>query len=180
MVGLIILVLCGLYVGLALFVAKQVGKGSSSKFAKYTTIAVFVLIPTWDVIPGQLYHGHLCETEGGVKVFKTLEVDKTYFLPDGQPDEEKLGNRFDRPSVVDRTYSKVFHITKYQRSIVDKQTGNNLGTATDFWHYGGWFMKMILPDASSTVCPQYQKHAVSSSLWREVVHPRVDVQSGGQ
>lgn len=180
MVGLIILVLCGLYVGLALFVAKQVGKGSSSKFVKYTTIAVFVLIPTWDVIPGQLYHGHLCETEGGIKVFKTLEVDRTYFLPDGQPDEEKLRELIEEQVITDRDFSKILHITKDQISLFDRQAGVPIGTAVDFWYYGGWFMKMILPDASSRICPGYPHHTMPSSLWRKVVRSQSDVNSGGR
>lgn len=177
MLGIAVLVMCGLYVGLALSVVQRVG--SKRKFAKVLMGAVFALIPTWDIIPGQLYHQYLCKTEGGIQVFKTVEVDRTYFLPDGQPDEEKLGHRFDRPSIVDRAYSKVFHITKYQRSIVDKETGDNMGTATDYWYSGGWLKKAVLPDSASEVCPRYPNHTVSSSLWKKVILLRSEAKSGG-
>lgn len=176
MFGLAFLVACGLYAWLALFVAKQVGKGTGSKLAKYVAIAVFALLPTWDLIPGRLYHEHLCKTEGGVKVFKTIEVERAYFLPDGRPDEKRLQERVDWVGEPDRTFSTLFHITKNQDLLVDKRTGEQLGTATDFWYKGGWFKRIILPDALSTICPQYPNYSVSSSLLREVVRPETNTQ----
>jgi len=181
MFGLAFLVACGLYVWLAIFVAKRVGKGTGSKLAKYVTIAVFALIPTWDILPGQLYHQHLCKTEGGVKVFKTIEVDKAYFLPDGLPDETKIREQLlDRTGEPDRAFSTLFHIAKYQTVLIDKRTGERLGTATDFWHYGGWFQASLLHLGGSTICPQYPNFSVSSSLLREVVRPQNDMHLGEQ
>lgn len=181
MFGLAVLVALGLYIYLAKIIVQIVGKRTESKLGKYATIAVFVLIPTWDIIPGQLYHQHLCKTEGGVKVFKTIEIDEAYFLPNGQPDEKKIREQLlDRVvGEPDRTFSTLFHITKDQTFLVDKQTGARLGSATDFWYYGSWIKKKILPEASSTICPQYPNFSVSSSLLQEVVRPRADTQLGG-
>lgn len=180
MFGLAFLVVCGLYVWFALFVAKRVGKGTDSKFAKYAAIAVFVLIPLWDIIPGQLYHEHLCKTEGGVRVFKTVEVEKTFFLPDGHLDEKQLSGRFDRLTAMDRSFSKIFHIAKHQLSIVDKQSGEQLGTATQFSYFGGWLHTTILIEAAPDPCPQFGRD-IYDSLWRQVVHQKTDnVRSGGQ
>ena len=69
MIGLIFLLVLALYAGMAWFIVKAL----PSKRAKYTVIAIFVLIPTWDVVPGWFYLWYLCETEGGVKVFKSVE-----------------------------------------------------------------------------------------------------------
>lgn len=73
-------------------------------------VAIFVLIPTWDVIPGRLYFQHLCEKEAGIKVFKTVEVDKSYLTPNGQPDEKRLSmsSRFVMVRKDDREYSSIF------------------------------------------------------------------------
>jgi hypothetical protein len=180
MFGLAFLVACGLYVWMALFVAKQVGKGTGSRLSKYSTLVAFALLPTWDLIPGQLYHEHLCKTEGGVKVFKTIEVEKAYFLPDGRLDEKKLEERVDWVEKPDRTFSMLFHITKNQDLLIDKRTSEQLGTATDFWYYGGWFQASFLHLGGSTICPQYPNYGVSSSLLREVVRPRPDMNLGGQ
>jgi hypothetical protein len=69
MVGLIFLFVLILYVGIAWLIVKAL----PSKKAKYIVIAAFALIPTWDVAPGWLYFWYLCETEGGVKVYKSVE-----------------------------------------------------------------------------------------------------------
>ena len=181
MFGLAFLVVCGLYAWLAFFVAKHVGKGTGRKLAKYIALAVFALIPTWDLIPGQLYHEQLCKTEGGVKVFKTIEIDRAYFLPSGQPDEKKIREQLlDWVGEPDRDFSTLFHITKNQDLLVVKHTGERLGTATDFWYYGGWFQVSLLHLGGSTICPQYPNFSVSSSLLRGVVRPQADTQLGGQ
>ncbi len=178
MFGLAFLVACGLYAWLALFVAKQVGKGMGSRLARYSTVVAFALLPTWDLIPGQLYHEHLCKTEGGVKVFKTIEVEKAYFLSDGRPDEKGLQERVDWVGEPDRTFSTLFHITKNQVFLVDKRTGDRLGTATDFWYYGGWFQASFLHLGGSTICPQHPKFGFYGSLLQEVVRSQTDTNLG--
>lgn len=141
MFGLAFLIVCGLYVTLALFVAKRIGRHRNKTIAKLVTLVVFTLIPTWDIIPGQLYHAYLCKTHGGVKVLKTIEMEKIYFLPDGQPDEKKLLEVLDWQTTVDRSYSKIFHIARYQATLFYRKDRSHLGTVTDFWYYGGWFKK---------------------------------------
>lgn len=69
MIGLIFLLVLAVYVGVAWYVVKAL----SSKKSKYIVIAVFVLIPTWDVVPGWLYLQHLCQAEGGVKIYRSVE-----------------------------------------------------------------------------------------------------------
>jgi len=168
------------YAVVAMIIVKAIGKHTGSNVAKYAAIAVFVLIPTWDILPGHLYHEYLCKAEGGVRVIKTVEVDRVYFLADGRPDEENLRNLFDWRTTTDRAFSEVFHITENQGSIVDRQTGDLLGTATDFWYYGGWINATIFGHLSSSTCPQYPHHSVSGSLWQQVVRPKPDSQRGGQ
>lgn len=74
MIGLSILLALVVYVWLARFVIKRI----ANRAAKFAVIAIFVLIPTWDVIPGKLYFNHLCETEAGLKIFKTVEGVEGY------------------------------------------------------------------------------------------------------
>jgi hypothetical protein len=154
--GLAFLVVCGLYVYLAKIAAQFVRRRTESPLAQYVTIAVFVLIPTWDIIPGRLYHQHVCETQGGVQVYKTVEVDQAYFLPDGRLDEKKLLERFDMQLTMDRTFSKIFHMTKHQGFLIDKESGEHLGTATDFSYFGGWLHTTILIEAAPDPCPQFR------------------------
>lgn len=47
------------------------------------TALIFLLIPIWDVVPGQLYFHHLCETEGGLKIYKTAEDVDGFYQTEG-------------------------------------------------------------------------------------------------
>jgi hypothetical protein len=118
-------------------------------------VAFFVLLPTWDIIPGRLYFQHLCEQEAGVKVLKAVEVAQSYFRPDGRPDDKKLLDRYAQSSKWDRSFSPWAHITKIEGTIQDKQTGEVLGIATDFIYSGGWLGSRIDP-MSSVTCPAYR------------------------
>ncbi len=74
MIGLSVLLAVIAYLGLARFVARRV----ENRAAKYAVIAVFVLIPTWDIIPGKLYFNSLCENQAGLKTYKTVEGVEGY------------------------------------------------------------------------------------------------------
>ncbi len=158
--GLAFLVVCGLYVYLATLAAQFIRRQTGSPLAQYATIAVFVLIPTWDIIPGRFYHQHVCETQGGIQLYKTVEVDKAYFLPDGRLDEKKLLERFDWQTTMDRDFSKVFHMTRHQGVLFDRENGEQLGTATEFWYYGGWLHTTILIEDAADTCPQFDRDSL--------------------
>src|SRR5215217_7496961 len=102
-----VLVVCALYIWLALFVARRIGRHRNTVLMKVLTLLMFALIPTWDILPGQLYFHYLCETEAGVKVFKTVEMDRSYFNSDGNPDEKKLAERYAQPDKFDRKFSSL-------------------------------------------------------------------------
>lgn len=141
-------------------------------------VAFFVLLPTWDIIPSRWYFQHLCETETGVKVFKTVELDKEYFMPTGKPDEKKLAGQYSQPDKRDHEFSRWSHIVKIESSIQDKQTGEILGTATDFVYYGGWLGSRIAA-MSPTTCPAYPNHSVHGTVWRGVFKPKQHSLQGG-
>ena len=172
MIAFSLLVALVVYVLLAKFTVKVVGRYTDSKVAKYFIIAIFVLIPTWDIIPGRLYFNQLCETEAGTEVFKTVEVEQSYFLPDGRVDEKKLSNHYVQPDKDDRGFSKLFHIARFESAIQDKQTGEILGRATSFSHFGGWLAAYLAPEGPPSTCPEY--HSAHGTIWREVIKPKKD------
>lgn len=177
--GLFVLLGFIAYIVVVKYIVSAIEKYSGSKIAKYIAIAVFVLIPAWDIIPGQLYFKHLCETEAGVKVIKTVEVDQSYFKSDGNPDEKKLAERYAQPDKFDRNFLPIFHIAKSESSIQDKQTSEVLGTATDFSYFGGWLTTFVLADTAGTSCPAHPNFSVHSVIRREVIKPKSDfVQEG--
>lgn len=136
---------------------------SSTKVVEGLVLALFVLLPTWDIIPGRLYFEHLCNDEGGIKVFKTVEVDQSYFRPDGRPDDKKLAERYVQSSNRTADFSPWAHITKVEGAIRDKETGELLGVATDFSYYGGWVGATIAPMSPAT-CPAFKTEVFGMAL----------------
>jgi len=157
------------YVVLAIFVVKVLEKYSGSKIAKYVAVAVFVLIPTWDIVPGQLYFQYLCKEQAGIKVFKQVEVERSYFKPNGQPDEEKLADHFKSSIKVDKYYSTMFHITRFESSLQDKKTGEVVGLSVQLSYHGGWLNANMFPVGSGTWCAGYSPYR---DVWTEVIKPK--------
>lgn len=139
----------------------------STKVFQGLTLAFFVLFPTWDIIPSQLYFEHLCETEAGIKVSRTVQVDQSYFRSGGVPDDKKLLDRYVQSSKWSPDVSSWAHITKIEGTIRDRETGELLGTATDFLYGGGWINSRIAP-MSSTTCPSYPNHSIHTSIWADI------------
>lgn len=156
------------YVVLAKFIVRAIGKYSGSKAAKYCAIAVFVLIPTWDIVPGWLYFSHLCEKEGGIKVFKAAEVDKSYFQANGQPDENKLSmsSMFTVLHKDNREYSPIFHIAKFESVLHDKQANEVLAVDVHLAHYGGWLYAYLFPQGPPAKCASYSPYR---DVWTEAI-----------
>jgi hypothetical protein len=165
------------YYFLARAVAKAVEKKTGSKKAKYAAIAVFVLIPTWDILPGWLYFQYLCQMEGGQKIYKTVELPQEYFLKTGEVNpfrrdpahptknatavggelkRDKLIERYAVPHEWERYFSRLFHIDKVSTIVQDKQTGQTLGMATDFRYFGGWVSDFLSDHTSPIVCPEHE------------------------
>lgn len=144
---------------------------SSTRALQGITLAAVVLLPTWDIIPSRLYFEHLCETEAGIKVFRTVEVDQSYFRPDGRPDDRKLVERYVQSSKQTPDYSLWAHITKVEGTIRDRETGELLGVAMDFTYYGGWVEATIAP-MSPITCPRFPNHVIHDIILQEIFKQR--------
>jgi len=166
MIGLIMLVVFVLYLLVAILITSWLTRIPKRAPYKWLTallsLAVFALIPTWDEILGRMYFKHLCETEGGVRVYKTVELGPEYWNADGMPrfilengnaDEQLLGKRYAFPSNWDRHFSKLFNTAKRQHLILDKTDGQLLGTLTRYGYFGGWLVNSTGLHVTATMCP---------------------------
>ena len=83
MTGLIVL---GFFV---LYVAVAIGATVRAKgWWKFFVMAVFVLVPTWDIVPGKIALAHYCEKEGGIKIYRSVEGVGGFLKVDGAAYEE--------------------------------------------------------------------------------------------
>jgi len=83
MTGLVILGILLVYIGIAVGVTVR-AKGAW----KWLVMAVFILIPTWDIIPGKIALAHYCEKEGGIKIYRSVEGVEGFLSLDGRVYEE--------------------------------------------------------------------------------------------
>ena len=176
MFGLAVLVALGMYVYLAKAFSQFVGRRSCSVLAQYATMAVFVLVPTWDIIPGHLYFNYLCDKQAHTYVLKTVKIDKEFFLSDGRPDEKRLSEYFSQPSKANPKFS-FFHITRHESGIHDIKTGEVLGRAISFSYFGGWLNAYLFPQGPPTTCPEY--HGSHGMIWQEVIRQKNDSSEKG-
>lgn len=163
MIALMILVALIVYVAVAWLIIKRL----PSKKAKWIAVAVFILIPTWDEILGRIYFKSLCETESGMKIYKTVELPAEYWNAKGEPkfidqrgipDETMLGNRYTFSWETDENYSRVFRIKKSERIVTETHSHDPIGRYTSFIYFGGWVANNSVAHVVGTGCPSLKEY----------------------
>lgn len=171
MVGLIVLVVIITYFSIALFCIYKV----KSVKNKFIVSLVFILIPTADVIVGNIYFRYLCHTQSGQFIYKTIKVSDEYYLKLGEEDTSawifKLdfltkdnGQKINRDKFSHRylfeflrsrsSYSKFFHIFKRKDEIIDRASEKILSETIHFGYGGGWVENIYKMTGSGRVCPK--------------------------
>lgn len=175
------------YYFVARTVSRAIEKRTGRPWARYLAIAIFWLIPTWDILPGWMYFSHVCEQEGGQKILKTVELPDEYFFKPGEivdSQESQLGHAYIakggelklakvRPlftiSRKEETLSGQFHVDRLINSLAHKQTGEVLATATTIKFYGGWVQDTISGHTSPALCPDDNFEIHGNSLWNNAL-----------
>lgn len=172
MIALTMLAALLVYLAVAWLVVKRL----KNKKAKWIAIAVLVLIPTWDEIIGRSYFHYLCASEGGIKVFKTVELPSEYWdqqgkprfiRPDGLVDKEMLKARVEIARFYEDERHSLFRIRKTAEIISDRQGNQIVGAYTYFIYFGGWVVNNAGMHVTGSDCPKIQE-ASFGKLAREV------------
>lgn len=174
MIGLIMLVVLVVYLLVTIAVTRwivRIPKRASRKLiVGLVSLAVFALIPTWDMILGRMYFNRLCETEVGVQVYETVELDPKYFQKYAEPnffsskspnyffkdhslDEFFLENRYVIERERNRQHSELFNIAKRSYFVIDRKTDQTLGSETYFVYFGGWLVNKTGLVVTGETCP---------------------------
>ena len=128
-------------------------------------LAVFALIPTWDIVPGRLFFAHLCETEGGLKVYKVVKFHTDWdghtpapFMNDrGFFDPSYFGNRYMWGHTTEKVPPSLVNIEKDTDFIFDTSTKQKLGEHVRLIYRGGWLVNSTGLHVSGKVCRGYKK-----------------------
>ena len=189
MIGLLMLVAFLIYVSITVTITRWIIRIPKRRVHKWIvaliSLSVFALIPTWDVILGRVYFKYLCETEGGIHVYKTVELGPEYFMEDASPnyfsstspnyffkehylDEFVLDNRYIGKSEWDREYSEQFHIAMDSDVILDKTTNEVMGQHISFVYFGGWLVNSTGLLVRGKRCPLYEPSSYTVRFLREI------------
>ncbi len=133
---------------------------------KLLAFVVILVLPFSDEIVGHLYLRYLCETQGGFKVYKTVELPAKYWDRSGNPIFITF-SRFDKykkngvmnPAMLPEyevdfkteKYSSLFKIKKFRFWYLEKETKNILAEYKSFSYAGGW-LKNIFYSAGGPSC----------------------------
>jgi hypothetical protein len=151
---LIWLVVCIL---LVIFLIKSAGSGIHRASIKSLVFLMIFLLPFSDEIVGQVYFNSLCKADAGYKVHQTVVLPEEYWGADGAPTFiEHNGNYHmaDMYPIKYRTgtYSSVFNIDDSGYSIVNLETGEELGIAKEYMYWGGWLKRNFSPHNTAKSC----------------------------
>lgn len=98
MIGMSFFVTVFLYVWLSRTVIRKVYDKTKSLTKKRIAIAIFILIPTWDLILGFPIYAYLCATQSGVKIYKSVDNVEGFYVGEqsisSQPVDPYNGYRF--------------------------------------------------------------------------------------
>ncbi len=127
------------------------------------TFVVVFLLPFSDDIAGRIYFNHLCETEGGVRVYQTVELPAEYWDAQGRPkffkengdlNHSLLNNRFGEPSTT-KSYSTFFGIDESHQQLIDNSNQKILGEVISFLYWGGWVSRDLSPHNTAVDCKEF-------------------------
>lgn len=175
MIVLTLLAVFAIYIIVAILVTRFFIKRARTRQGKWlkglAAVAIFVLIPTWDAILGTIYFRYLCATEGGVRVYKVVELRPEYWTSEGKPkflghggglDEEMLGGQYQYQRSSQENYVPLFKIDKDRKVVIERTTGQPVGQLIWFLYWGGWLANSTGFHVSAASC-----HGLKVGLYQD-------------
>ncbi len=166
MIGIALIVIIAGYVALAAGVTYALVKFGATPRAKWAiglgSLFAFLVLAVWDEIWGFVHLRHLCATEGGIKVYRTVALGPEYWTEDGSPKfiSFQAGNFF-RPFLDGRYQVKSGgqtlpgwpEIVQDENALVDLQTKDRLAVHINFWAGRGWLLHATGGHINRRSCP---------------------------
>ena len=155
------------YVSFVTFVIKKVIKITKieNKVNRIFIVAILVvisyLIPFGDHHLGKYYFNNLCETDGGVTVYKTVTLPTSYFDSSGMLLEYKKIRSFNEFNINNKyfgradsyyDFNKKFRIGLRHSMIFDNESNGLLSEEKIYYSKGGWLINSLGYEASISYC----------------------------
>lgn len=166
MIGLYILFVGVLYVLVALstsyWLSRFPERQKTKTWTQILTVLVFVLIPTWDIVPGKLYFKYLCNTEGGIRVYRQVGLPAKYWREDSLPRttaaeikgfRTRIGENYYLKVLEQNDYVPLFNIDRQEDSLINIESNELVAKMTHFRYWGGWLITNTGLSQSAASCP---------------------------
>lgn len=166
MIAISLIVAFAIYVWIAIkttrWLASLPNTSRAKRFVMLSTAVVFIFLPIWDEIAGRIYFRHLCESEGGIRVYKTVPLGPEHWNPDGSGkfitiEAERAGKLlvpgYSWKSQWDRDFHKFLNIAKQRYSVVEVSTGTQIASKTSFVNFHGWLINHSGVHVTGDRCP---------------------------
>lgn len=177
MIAISLILAFAMYVWIAVKTTRWLASLPSTSSAKWfvmiSSAAVFILLPIWDEIAGRIYFRHLCESEGGIKVYKTIELGSAYWNPDGTPkfiigrllvDRKLLADKLGFERNTQDESQSFFRIRTSKEIVRIRETDDVLGSYSHFIHYGGWVRNHSGLHVTGKICPSEDRASLASLI----------------
>ena len=141
-----------LVVAVAYFSAGPIKRPGLRWTSRCLIFSLLIAAPFADEIVGRIYFKHLCKTEAGLHVYKTVELGPEYYHEDGSPKFMDSKGRFDSTVFDGRYVFKTFSIENYAKFVrikkrrylvIDSVAGTILGAHINFFYFGGWLVNSL-------------------------------------
>ncbi|MDH5191908.1 MAG: hypothetical protein OEW89_11755 [Gammaproteobacteria bacterium] len=160
-----------IWLPVSLLIAVKLGKrfqGAGVKFIGGLVIfGVAFLLPFADEIAGRVYFNYLCNSEGGSKIYKSVEVGREYFLLPGEIDMNTAGrlpakggelnmNKLKEKYSFITNSTKISSLFRIQKRVVivkDNLSDEVMGENINFLYFRGWLINSTSPHVSGKSCP---------------------------
>jgi hypothetical protein len=135
----------------AVWIAARSGKSPRKRWAiGMLTAVVVIVIPTWDEIVGRAYFGHLCATNSGLRVLQQVKLgpdfrDVQFPRTPGLYNKTSLAPLYPYSLESRQDVPGPARIYYVKEMILDRKSGAILGTATNYFYRGGWFVNAFSP-----------------------------------
>lgn len=168
---------------------KRFTSGSAKLAVAVLAVGIF-MAPVADEIAGRIYFNHLCSTEAGVKVYRTVELPAEYWDEQGTPKfrvYEKLMSNHETMFTMDgktwederfahsgftEPYSSAFHIEKSGYRLRERESGNVLGEVWNFMYWGGWISRNFSLHSTANSCEMKKLDDWQFSIFKPAVLTR--------
>lgn len=115
MIGLSILIVIIIYIYIARLIIKKI----NDKKVRYIVLVIYILIPTWDIIPGKITFHYLCYKEAGEKIIKNVDSVAGFLnLIGGDPEYTINNYKYEYLESYDRRGSLKHYVKSHDGIIV--------------------------------------------------------------